>query len=150
MSRRKTPGYLLFELILELGLWLTGLLLAGPVLFQLEGLTRRSQLNLATQTTADTLSALQQRNLFLAGHHLQFVVEDQGARACAWRDWYRKDVLDLPRLGLADFALEGQGGAFTPNGNVEEPFCIRLRDRRDGIRSKLIRFQPVQGRMVYE
>lgn len=150
MSRRKAPGYLLLELLLELGLWLTGLLLVGPALFQLEGMARRSQLDLATQTTADTLSALQQRNLFLTGHHLQFIVGEDGARAYAWRDLYHQDVLDLPRLGLGDFALEGKGGAFTSTGNVEESFCIGLRDRRDGLRSKMIRFQPVQGRMVYE
>ena len=150
MRRRKTSGYLLLELLLELGLWLTGLLLAGPALFQLESLARQSQLDLATQTTADTLSALQQRNLFLTGHHLQFIVVDEGARAYAWRDLYHKNVLDLPRLGLENFALEGHGGAFTSNGGVEKSFCIRLRDRRDGLRSRMIQFQPVQGRMVYE
>ena len=150
MSRRKASGFVLLELVLQLGLWLKGLLLACPALFQLEGLVRRSQLDLATQTTADTLSALQQRNLFLTGHHLQFVVEEQGSRASAWRDLYHTPVLDLPRLGLRDFALEGKGGAFTSTGNVEESFCIGLRDRRNALRSRMIRFQPVQGRMVYE
>lgn len=150
MRPRKAPGYLLLELLLELGLWMTGLVLAGPALFQLEGLARRTQLDLATQTTADTLSALQQRNLFLTGHHLQFIVTEEGSRAYAWRDLVHTKILDLPRLGLGDFTLVGKGGGFTSTGNVEESFCIGLRDRRDGRRSKMIRFQPVQGRMVYE
>ena len=99
MRPRKAPGYLLLELLLELGLWMTGLVLAGPALFQLDGLARRTQLDLATQTTADTLSALQQRNLFLTGHHLQFIVTGGGVRAYAWRDLVHTKILDLPRLG---------------------------------------------------
>lgn len=148
--RQKAAGFVLLELLLELGLWLTGLVLVSPLLFQLEGLARRSRLDLAVQTAADTLSALQQRNLFLTGHHLAFRVGDEGKRGYAWRDVYCRNVLDLPRLGLDDFVLEGRGGQFTSNGGVEKPFTLHVTDSRDLAQRRTIHFQPVQGRMVYE
>lgn len=148
--RRKTSGFVLLELLLELGLWLAGLTLVSPLLFELESLARRSRLDLAVQTTADTLSALQQRNLFLTGHHLAFRVGEEGKRGYAWRDMYCRNVLDLPRLGLGDFVLEGRGGQFTSNGGVEEPFTLHLIDEQEPEHRRTIHFQPVQGRMVYE
>ena len=145
---RKSPGFVMLDLLLGLSLYLTLAFFCLPLFSSISELSKAVKLNLASQAMSTFASTAQQKVMYQHEGIPWLKRNWQNPKELQIGQQYQvQRQISMAELGLGDFEAKSFNTSFIRSGNATG--YIHVAHRTDPGYSRMLIFQPVTGRMVY-